>query len=226
MTDRSSDRLKQAAEELNTMTPDSYLELIEYVDRLEKGLPELPCRVTVKMFSGGGYDTMFTLLDVDDDMLYDRLVALMSKLKGAGFVPERHYQQPKSAEQHEKEANGAKSASAPAQQSESAPKSEALEVLTTKGDPDVTGEEIDRFSVNLIQRKQSDDGKYTYLLVKGGRWMRWGFRAWPEVLPPSIKLEAMELGKEVGDIPADLQIAYARTSKGDSKIIAFARILS
>ena len=190
--------LEEASEELSTITPEKYIELLDYIASLEvanaKGLPEAPASINFRVKTAEGPEAMFTMRDWDENALLERFGNVVALMKEHGAEPVKR---------------GRGNAD-----------EEAVEVrITSEVDPSVIeGENVERFEVSSLTYQFA--GKTPYLLVRGGFWTKYGWRAYPEIIPPSIPYGDWTQGEERNSIPADLR--YAFVDKTKKKIMAFA----
>jgi hypothetical protein len=104
--------------------------------------------------------------------------------------------------------------------SSSAPPAE-LPLATSEGA--AVGDVID---VKLMSRHTSDDGEREYYRVKGGRYMKFGVRCWPEIAETlsvfNIEAASMVLGQSYNLADFNLVAHFVRNDEGNvSKIVKF-----
>jgi len=211
-TDRE---LAGAKASIAKLTPESYLDQQRYIKNLEQNWPEAPASATVKVIYPSGYDILWTLRDFDEDMLAVRLDRVLVSFEDTGCKPDG-FSRPAYPPAASTEA------SAHAQPRAMSPEDM---IITT---PDVSRDNLDKggfdmFPVETITHMVTQGKGVPHLVVKGGNFTKFGWKAWQEVLPESLKLDDFPIGKEMA-APPSMRMAFL--SKGDSegknrKVIAF-----
>ena len=192
---------EEAAAALETMTPEAYTELMAYVASMEEALPEAPASCNFKVATPRGWDIQFTLRGWDENRLLERVSAFERLLEEAGCAPA-----------------GGKGPATPqaAAQAEQKP----IRITSDGVDPAVVeGPEVDSFKVETLTYGFS--GKTPHLVVRGGRWTQFGWKAWPEVIPGDVDYGKWPVGEPQS--PPDC-MAFAYVDKGKKKIVAFATV--
>jgi hypothetical protein len=192
--------LEEAAQELDGMTPESLLEHFEYIHTLEnrQGLPEAPASVNFKIKTKNGTDVQFTMRDVDEIALLKRFNSLVKLMKNHGSEPV-------------KRDSSASTVAA----------NDTTEIrITSEVDASVIDNpNVERFDVTSLEY---GIGKVKFLMVKGGVWTKFGWRAYPEVIPTGVDYESWDVGVSVTDIPENMKYAFVDKTEGKRKIVAFA----
>jgi len=200
----SKEKLERAKSEIEQLTPEEWIALQDYVLKLEKGWPEVPASVNLKVVAPNGIEEQWTIRDFDDDMLHERHARLVSLLEEDGYVPQRTYVAPSEYK--------APKASSPKE-------NEAL-IITTPG---VTQDILDKggyesYPVESIIHMKTAGKAISYVVVKGGSYKAYGYKAWPEVFPGDFVIDKYPNGKELPP-PASMRVAYL--DKEAKKIVAF-----
>ena len=196
----SSMTLEEAALALNGMTPEAYLEVMDYVESLElrQGLPEAPSSVNFRMNGADGGEAQFTLRDWDENNLLVRFKKLLDLTKSDG-------------------------AQAVVSRQQIAKREPDLEVRITSevAASVIEGENVERFEVSELEFNRGN--KTDFVMVKGGVWMKFGWRAYPEVIPTSVSTEDWTPGESHTNVPPEMKYAYVDKTDGKRKIVAFAQ---
>lgn len=190
----SKAQLDKAKAAIERLTPEEWIGIQEYILKLEKNWPEAPTSVNVKCIGPTGMPSQWTIRDFDDEMLQQRHEALLAYLDREGYLPERTYTP----------SHGSASAKSTASTNGDEPL-----IITTPG---VTQDMLDSgnyksFPVESIIHAVTVGKAVHHLVVKGGIWKTYGYKAWPEVIPADFKFDQYEVGKE-SPPPSSMQITY------------------
>lgn len=187
--------LEEAAEMLETITPEEYLHIMDYVQSLERNiqLPEAPNSLNFRVSMPDGSDVQLTLRDMDEDALLLRFERIRQAMTDRGAVVQKR---PEKSVQ-------------PSQ------------VRITS--PDIDASVIDQDGVESFEVESlaySFSGKSPYVNVRGGVWKKYGWKAWPEIIPADIDYGSWPIGQDVTEVPPEMAICFF--SKTKKKVLAFA----
>lgn len=89
----SAEEVKHAEEQLAKMTPDDYLDWVNYIRMMEdqESLPEAAGSATAMIVGFGGAEVLVTARGVSIDVAYDSLAAKLERLFDAGCFPVKRY---------------------------------------------------------------------------------------------------------------------------------------
>jgi hypothetical protein len=185
----------EASAELESMTPGAYIELMSYVQQMEISLPEAPASINFKVKMPTGEDAMLTMRDWDENNLIERFDLFVSIMREKGAAPIERDKRPENLTQKEVR-------------------------ITSEVNADViNGADVEVFEVSSLTYLFTQNGN-PYLNVRGGVWQKYGWRAYPEIVPPEFDLNTWTTREEITAVP--LSMKYAYVNKGLKKIVAFA----
>jgi hypothetical protein len=185
---------EEAAEELKSMTPEEYVDLMAYVQKLEQGLPEAPASINFRMTMPTGDDVMFTMRDWNENQLYIRFSKFIEILKAQGATPQER-------------------------DSTTISNDEPLRITSDVDHTVIDGQDVEVFEVSSLTYMFTNNGT-PYVNVKGGVWKKYGWRAYTEIIPPELNVGTWTVGEERKQVPPELKYAYVDKTK--KKIVAFA----
>lgn len=200
-SERTKAQLERAAKEIAETTPEAWLDLQEYIQNLEKNWPEAPCSINFRAVHPDGWVLQYTLRDFDDEILGERVNAMIQSLARDGYVTDRGYVPTGTLAKTKSESGEDK----------------ALVVTSPGISPDMLSEHESYPCETIIHQRTSGKG-IDHLVVKGGNWKQYGYKAWPEVIPADFNFDEYEIGKEASP-PQSMRLAYF--SKTEKRVIAF-----
>jgi hypothetical protein len=218
MTDKPSDyterELTAAKAAITKMTPEAYVDKERYVKKLEQDWPEAPASATMRVVYPSGYDIQWTLRDFDEDMLAIRVDRVLQSFGDMDCKP----------------GGDARFASKPAPQSAGSANAPQAQRSASPEDLVITSPNLDRdtidkagyemFPVETITHMVTQGKAVPHLVVKGGNFTKFGWKAWQEVWP-DMNIDDFPIGKELSAPPS---MRYAYLSKGEGgnrKVVAF-----
>ena len=195
---RNSLTLEDAAAALNQMTPEDYVDLQRFISASEEQLPEAPSSVNFRVRTKRGLDVQFTLRDWDENRLLARLLPFAKLVDNALGIETSSSQAAEKA----------------------APNPQEIRI-TSDVDPAIVDRPgVEMFTVSSLEYSFTR-AKSPFLKVRGGRFTKWGYPAYNEVIPESVDYGKMEQGVEDTNIPSELMYAYVDMNAERKKIIAF-----
>lgn len=193
-------KLVQAAQEIEQLTPQDWIEVQDYITKLESNAPESMASINFYGKTEVGWDLQLTIRGMDEGRLLDRFASLSARLQEKGVKPK----------------GAVASTTGPA--SQPAPTAPATApAATAPGAADGARPNLETFPVDTVNHQIAQNGNH-YLLVKGGPFTRYGWKAWAEVVPNSLDFENWGLGV---DYKAPPELANAWVDKEKKKIVSF-----
>lgn len=211
----TEDLTEEAKAALESMTPEDYLDLMNYIKKLESNLPEAPASFTFRTEDEAGWNVQMTMRDADEFVLLDRYNQFRNRIAQNGIRPEGSFTAPAPAPVQQTQAQ-------PTQQTQAQPEQQQPQInatVTSPKAPDLTDQSLEVFEVSSLNHLVSEQGSH-YLQVKGGRWKKFGWKAWPEIVPEGYELTQFAIGQDTAP-PVDFELAYVNRER--KKIVAFAR---
>jgi hypothetical protein len=199
--------LQKAAEQLSQMTPESYLELLNYIDSMKDNLPEARASVNFFGTTSKGWDCQFTLRDHDEKILIKRFADFQEYL-------DRYHVSPKG-----KSSSASSVPSSPSAPPSSTPSPPPKVETRIPGEypPDDGQAGIDTYEVEIVNHQVASNGAH-FLLCKGGKYMKYGYRAYEEIVPDTVNFENWPMGQDFSP-PDEVKVAWVDLEK--KKIIRF-----
>lgn len=194
---------QEAAELLASMTPEDMLDMQRFMAASEQNLPEAPVSVNFRGTTTNGYDFMFTLRDWDEIRLLGRVIKFAIEVeKRIGLSPP----------------GGNSRGSQYSPQQDATPSNDEVRLTSQVDASVIEAPSVEMYAVTSLEYGFA--GKTPRLKVRGGRYTKWGYSAYPEVIPEDVDYGSWEIGKELTAIPANMKYAYVDKEK--KKIVAFA----
>ena len=213
-----TEELAAAKAELASLSPQDYLDMMQYIERLEKTIPEAPIAVNFFATHPDGWNCQFTLRDMDDRILFARFKKISAGLIEHSYEPKQVGQSAKASPPPSAPPSQSKAPAAPPTAGQSTAPQEPQYVSGPEGvAPDEVVSDMEMFEVTSVAHQVSANGTHT-LKVKGGTWQKYGWVAWPEVIPSGTNYESWPVGTEYAPTE-DLAIAWV--DKGKKKITTF-----
>jgi hypothetical protein len=209
----SPEELMQAAEAVQTLTPEAYLEMVAMIRSIDEQslVPEACGYVWTKMHGPDGAEITVGTRSFHPIQAFKALSEGVNYIKGHSNLRTSSQAQPAPA------APTVAQGTAP-QQAPSTSQPASPESATAGGD--VQGGESDlKLKLTHIAKAFSTNGN-PYLIAKteDKRFAKYGIRAWPEVLPPDLAFDQMDPGVQLAP---PLSMTYALYSPTEKKIKSF-----
>jgi hypothetical protein len=212
----SDDQIEQAEQEIEGLTPEMYLELMNQIACLEEQvhLPEAASSFNAKIYSKGGTEIQVTIRNANPTLGLQQMISTIGHAIQRYGMSARPPQTPSAPAPLSAPAKTPVTASPPANPALATPAP-----VPAQAQAGSYGETVS-FQVSSVSHKVSDNGVH-YVLVKGGQYSKFGVKAYDNFVPVGVDFLSWAIGQEFGP-PDSMRYAVVQISEGKAKkVVAF-----